>query len=415
MFIVAPAHSCASTRGYCSGVNREQWEQALVSGDAWREFCDRLKASGDRLVGDGFPSAAVDRAEGYRHICRLLIRALMEQVEFADPAFPALYRHNDDVMRWGGPNVDNTYWRAPVSVDHAYRVDGWLPPGALFVVQSAYGEMHQGTMGITAERSNADFEVDADGSFSFVVSAAAHDGNWLPIDAQTDHLSIREYVVDWAQEEPGRFLIERLDSDGESPETPPPGEFAEALLRAAAWADDGLVFWNQFMEGGRQNSIANEFYGPFSAAEGAAAVSYGGCDLNLAFDEAMIVACDVPQAQYWSFVVYSHGWFEQLDFANRTVSLNNAQIAADPDGRFRLVVAHNDPGVLNWLDTEGRREAFIAFRWVMSATMPTLEARVVRFAEIDRHLPDFVTRATPQQRAAQIAVRRRSRSLRFRH
>ncbi|WP_420435404.1 DUF1214 domain-containing protein [Candidatus Poriferisocius sp.] len=389
-------------------------EQTVGPAAAWREFCDRLKASGDRLVGDGFPSGASDQAEGYRHLSRLLIRGLLEQVEFADPALPSFYRHNDDVMCWGGPNVDNTYWRAPVSADHVYRIDGWLPPGALFVVQSAHGEMHQGTMGITAERSSDDFDVEADGSFSFEVSATHRDGNWLPIDAHTDHISIREYVADWANDEPGRFLIERLGSNGQHSEPPVPGELAEALLRAAAWADDGLVFWNQLMEGGRQNSTPNEFYGPFSSAEGAAAVGYGGCDFKLCPDEAMVVTCDVPEARYWSFVVYSYGWFESLDFANRTVSLNSAQIAADPDGRFRLVVAHRDPGVHNWLDTEGRSEAFIAFRWVMSATMPTPEALMVPFAEIDQHLPESTARSTPRQRADQIAVRRRSRALRFR-
>ncbi len=143
-------------------------------------------------------------------------------------------------------------------------------------------------------------------------------------------------------------------------------------------------------------------------------MGYGGCDYDLGPDEAMIVACDVPEARYWSFVVYSYAWFEPLDFANRTVCLNNAQIAADPDGRIRLVVAHSDPGGQNWLDTEGRREALIAFHWVLSTTMPTPEDQIVPFAEIDRHLPDFVARANPQQRAAQVAVRRRSRALRFR-
>ncbi len=123
-------------------------EQAEASGEAWREFCDRLKASGDRLEDEGFLRGDSDLAEGYRHLRRLLILSLVELVEFADPAFPALYRHNDDVMRWGGPSVDNTYWRAPISAERTYRVNGWLPPGALFVVQSAHGEMHQGTMGI---------------------------------------------------------------------------------------------------------------------------------------------------------------------------------------------------------------------------------------------------------------------------
>ncbi|MCY3891302.1 MAG: hypothetical protein OXG30_09875 [bacterium] len=36
------------------------------------------------------------------------------------------------------------------------------------MVRSAHGEMHQGDMGITAERSSDDFDVDADGIFSFV-------------------------------------------------------------------------------------------------------------------------------------------------------------------------------------------------------------------------------------------------------
>ncbi|MDE0236089.1 MAG: DUF1214 domain-containing protein [bacterium] len=389
-------------------------EQELVTGEAWREFCDRLKASGDRLLGDDFPAGAADRAEGYRHLCRLLIRGLYEQVEFANPAFPAMYRHNDDVMRWGGPNVDNTYWRAPVSADYAYRVDGWLPPGALFVIQSAYGEMHQGTMGVTAERTSADFAVGPDGSFSFVASTAPNEGNWLPFDENSDHISIREYNVDWGSDEPGRFLIERLDSQGQHPKPLDPGEFAEALHRAVDWADAGLVFWNQWMEGSRRNATINKFYGPFSATEGAAAIGYGGCDYALAPDEAMVITCDVPKAQYWSFNLYNYAWFESLDFANRTVTLNNAQIATDPDGRFRLVLAHDDPGVQNWLDTEGRGEAFMCFRWVMSKTMPTPESQVVPFSELSQHLPEFVARFTSDQRAAQIATRRQSRALRFR-
>ena len=113
-------------------------------------------------------------------------------------------------------------------------------------------------------------------------------------------------------------------------------------------------------------------------------------------------------------MIYSYAWFESLDFANRTVSLNNAQIATDPDGRFRIVVAHADPGVQNWLDTEGRPEALITFRWVLSTTMPTPESQVVHFTEIDHHLPDFTTRLTPTQRATQIATRRQSRAHRFR-
>ena len=389
-------------------------EQRLVSGEAWREFCDRLKASGERLLGDEFPSRPADRAEGYRHLGRLLMQGLFEQVELCDRDFPVMYRHNDDVMRWGGPNVDNTYWRAHVSHEHTYRVSGWLPPGSLFVSQSAHGEMHQNQLGITAERTNDDFAVDPDGGFTFIVSATPHDGNWLPIDEHTDHISVREYNVDWMVEEPGSFYIERLGSEGQHPAPLDPADFADGLDRAMTWAEDALVFWNQWMERSRKAAPPNEFYGPRSVPGGADAIGYGGCSYELAPDEAMIITCDVPEARYWSFMIYSYAWFESLDFANRTVSLNNAQIAADPNGRFRIVVAHKDPGVQNWLDTEGRPEALITFRWVLSTTMPTPESHVVHFSELDHHLPDFITRLTPEQRAAQITTRRQSRALRFR-
>jgi hypothetical protein len=35
----------------------------------------------------------------------------------------------------------------------------------------------------------------------------------------------------------------------------------------------------------------------------------------------------------------------------RTGTLNMSQMAADNDGSFTSVVAHQDPGVYNWLDT----------------------------------------------------------------
>ncbi|WP_419918992.1 DUF1214 domain-containing protein [Candidatus Poriferisocius sp.] len=389
-------------------------EERLASGEAWREFCERLKASGDRLLGPDFPGGARERAEGYRHLSRLLMQGLLEQVEMSDRDFPVMYRHNDDIMRWGGPNVDNTYWRAPVSAQHTYRVTGWLPPGALFVIQSAHGEMHQNRPGICAERSNDDFAVDPDGSFTFVVSSAPHDGNWLPIDEDTDRISIREYNVEWGAAQPGRFFIERVGNEGGHPAPLNPAGFVGALDRAMTWADDALVFWNRWMDQSRGSAPPNVFYGPRSVPGGAAAIGYGGCSYQLAPDEAMIVTCDIPQARYWSFMIYSYAWFESLDFANRTVSLNNAQIATDPDGRFRLVVAHTDPGVQNWLDTEARPEALISFRWVQSTTMPTPEAQVVPFSQLGQYLPDFITRTTPAQRIDQINLRRHSRALRFR-
>jgi hypothetical protein len=68
------------------------------------------------------------------------------------------------------------------------------------------------------------------------------------------------------------------------------------------------------------------------------------------------------------------------------------------------VVAHDDPGVANWLDTEGRRTAQLTFRcgWG-EPTAPT--ARVVRVADLERELPPETPRVTAQQRMDQLAGR----------
>jgi hypothetical protein len=89
------------------------------------------------------------------------------------------------------------------------------------------------------------------------------------------------------------------------------------------------------------------------------------------------------------------------------------------DGVARLVVAHCDPGVPNWLDTAGHREGFLTPRWAYSETppreeSPSISATKVRFDEIRTHLPADTPAVTPGERAEQIALRARHVQKRFR-
>ena len=43
----------------------------MVSGRAWDEFCDTLKAAGASLSFPGTPQDAFNQAEGYRYLSRL--------------------------------------------------------------------------------------------------------------------------------------------------------------------------------------------------------------------------------------------------------------------------------------------------------------------------------------------------------
>ena len=53
-------------------------------------------------------------------------------------------------------------------------------------------------------------------------------------------------------------------------------------------------------------------------------------------------------------------------------SLNGWQSRVDPDGVIRLVVAHRDPGVPNWLDTGGHRFGTIFWRYLLPDPDPTI-------------------------------------------
>ena len=112
------------------------------------------------------------------------------------------------------------------------------------------------------------------------------------------------------------------------------------------------------------------------------------------------------------------GWFESLDFANRPTSLNHGQGHLDADGRFRAVLAPRDPGVPNWLDSEGRAAGMCTFRWVAptgtTVGTPSIASEVVALAEVASRLPEGTPRVTPEQRRAEIAARQAHLAWRYR-
>ena len=51
---------------------------------------------------------------------------------------------------------------------------------------------------------------------------------------------------------------------------------------------------------------------------------------------------------------------------------------------MRIVVAHDDPGVDNWIDTAGHGQGTMCFRWIGAEEHPQPTTRVVPFADIER-------------------------------
>ena len=77
----------------------------VVSGAAWAEFCDALKAAGEEVLRPGIDDP-LDITEGYRMLTRLLRGSLESRMEYGDPAYPALICVCHETIKIVGENPD---------------------------------------------------------------------------------------------------------------------------------------------------------------------------------------------------------------------------------------------------------------------------------------------------------------------
>ena len=88
-----------------------------------------------------------------------------------------------------------------------------------------------------------------------------------------------------------------------------------------------------------------------------------------------------PECDYWNFQLSNH-WLESLDYRYFPIHVNNRTARVRDDGSVRVVVAHEDPGVDNWLHTCGHDRGTMCWRWIRAAEHPQPRTSVVKLAEL---------------------------------
>ena len=388
---------------------------AVLTNELWPALLERLGGLGAELGRPPYPTGERESVDGVRYLSRIVALGLQWCVEFGDPDFPAFYRHDDDVTKWGGPNVDNTYVRARVRGDAAYRLTGNGATTHGFVISTHEGDMHLEQYGMYAERWHDDLHREPNGDFALMIGGPEQSGNWMPLHPDTTNVTIRQYFDDWTQHTPGTFRIERV---GGEPTAPPPLDAAHLAMRlddAVTWIEASLRYWNQYIAASLERCGFNNIVAPGSVAGGSNGIAYGSGFADLGPHDALIIEGDAPDAWTWNFMLYNLGWFESLDFANRTTSLNRSQLHIDHDGRYRIVVAHDDPGVQNWLDTTGLHQTMVTYRFIRTKNSPVPRCRVVPIDAVRAALPATTPAFGPTDRKAQIAVRQQHVARRFRN
>ena len=380
--------------------------ESLLSGEAWAECCRRLEALGQTLLAPEFPKDPRGRSEGFRALARQLAFALEWEVLASDPRAPAFVRFQDPRVQWGGPNPDNAYWRAAIDPSGTYRVWGNVAGVRQALFSLNEGDMQLEQYGVFGERSLDELERGRDGSLELVLSPDPQPGNWIPMHPKARFVLIRVYVSDWERDVSPGFQIERVDAAGASELPLEPAALARSLDRAVTWVERSLAYWNRYTLEACARSRPNEAAPARPAPGGADNILYGSCFWDLAEDEALVLSCELPRADYWGFALHSLHWLESGDFARRQTSLSQHQAHVDADGRVRIVLAHRDPGVPNWLDVDGHRRGMLAYRFVRAQGQPAPEARKLELAALREALPASHPRVGAEERRTRLVRRR---------
>ena len=129
---------------------------------------------------------------------------------------------------------------------------------------------------------------------------------------------------------------------------------------------------NQFMPPEKPGNMA------FSAVDNA----YSMAPYVIADDEALIMRGRFPKCVFANVALWNR-FLQSYDYANRRISLNRVQTQTDADGNFEMVLAHSDPGIPNWIDTEGRNSGMVYWRFLLpEGDIVTPSAEVVKFDSI---------------------------------
>jgi hypothetical protein len=315
----------------------------------------------------------------------------------------------------GGDGPDQHYAFFPVDSYARYRVTGRrFEPGAADVPINLVGNpSFTMTLGIL---DLLKLPVAPDGTFSFTCGPE-------PADGRPDHLHTppgslyvftRDCRADWSQVA-GAYRVERLD-----PPVAPPWTDEQVAVRAAKMMveDVAPMFWFMRVFDGLEPNTVTPPFGT-GGISGLVTQKISFSRLSLADDEAYVFTMGGGGASYRDIVLHDY-WFRTRRYWERTSSMNNAQGIPNPDGTTTYVVAHDDPGVHNWLDPVGLHELLVVHRWQGLPDSPdaagpaSAEGRLVKRGDLEDALPPGMARVTPEQRSEQLARREAQFLARFR-
>ncbi|WP_313809159.1 DUF1214 domain-containing protein [Sphingobium sp.] len=353
------------------------------------------------------------RAAGLLHIFNNIALGLSLNLHNADPMNPELFHLFDPTRKQGGDNSDALYLLAALDGSQEYRLHGDRGTAKHLSLTTVNRGSSPFGGGMGSALFGRDMTVGSDGSFEVILSAREHPGNWLKLTPEVFRLNIRQFFADWENERPMVARIERL-----GPTASPPPMSAERIMTAleetAGWIENTIRFWQDMMDLFRKTP--NQFVRWRKITGNKVNATPGGdpscCYWNVPKGKALILRVRPPECEYWN-IEFTNPWWETNDYRYRHTGINCHTGVLEDDGELIAIVAHEDPGLPNWLDPSGHLEGFMGRRWMFAKTAPEIECTLVDHANLKAQLPKTIKTISAAGRREQLERKRNGLYRRF--
>ena len=356
--------------------------------EVWRAYCQAMADAGELVLAAGTPDDPDARAEGIRALSRYATFALENFVERADPERPDFVEYQTTIRKYMGDNPDQTYFSAVIRGDRSYRINATMA-GAVAIEVGVYAGDYRSDGGrrLVDAVEDTTLRVDPDGTYELLLTPDPQpdNPNQLRLEPDASSVILRTYFTDrdvrLAHPRPS---IEAIPSAGPAPALTL-DQLRRALEQAVLFTTGSFGWWVQQRKPPPIEELVNTIQpmpddGDLLTPDN---VRYLFGDWELGPDEALVVDFDPSGgADYWGWVLLTY-WGETVDWRTRTAVINGDTAVRRDDGTVRLVVAHQDPDMPNWLDTSGHPSGSVSLRWFRStAPIPEAAARVVPFNQL---------------------------------
>lgn len=363
------------------------------SGKAYAELMQALKeVEADYLSAERRVTRPGDVSDGHRFLLHVLQTALFLRFEY-DPERPSFRRIVSPTRKLLGDQGDAIYFEAPIQGDRRYRIRG----NTADAVYTSFTVEAGGEVGGYPERTegainDTQMTIAKDGSYEILLGPDVSGPNTIRIPADARTVTTRSYFenVEPVAADPLKFIpiaIDPVEDPGPAP-TPDDASIAESIRRVIRYLRGNSVdqpvpdpantpSWvslvpNQFNAPAKPEGMA------FAAPDNA----YASTIYVLRPDQALVIEGSFPRCRFASVMLWNR-YLQSYDYRSRQISLNRAQTKLDANGRYRIVIAGSDPGLPNWIDTEGRPSGMVYWRFLLpEGPIETPRARVVSLSEL---------------------------------